>query len=490
MIKKKNVIILILIGILCFGCYVGYETLKEATFTSTSISSTTVSPDQTIVVGYTYKNTWGSAYDFKVEGDLDGYTHKDYFRLASGTSYSDDIVFSAPMTEGNYNIDLDGFVELSSGHWTSGDGSANIGITVAIPDVTINSNVADVTITYDGQDYTIDGTQTKTFTNLGDGTHSFIATKDGYNTVNFNVVVSGNDETYSLTMTESTTSLIINSNVGDVGLSYNSETATIDTSKTIEITNLDIGQNYDFTATKSGYVDNTFTINMVDGGVTHELTMVEEGTPTLTLTSNVADVSISYQNGDCTIGESKSIIIEGVPTGQTFEFVATKDGYQTNTFDITINSEDISHSITMIETETETSSSDGSSSDSSTPTVTENIETTIKILNNENPVENAKVFINGETKYTNAQGIVVFSLPVNIHIITVTHDDYSMVSKDYEINSNSNNIIISMTEKDVTDGAVIIESNLDETTNNNSYGLYGGIILMLGIGGYFLYKRK
>lgn len=462
-----------------------YDSIKSANFTFTDASATTVSPDQNILVSYTYKNTWGSAYDFKVVTDLEDDTETDIFRLASGTSYTRDNVLQAPSAEGNYNIDLDGYVELSSGHWTSGDGSANIPITVINPDVTINSNVDTVVVTYSGQDYAIDASKTVTIPNVGVGTKSFTATKDGYNAVNFNVVTSTGDETYELTMTESSASLIINSNVADIGLSYGVETATIDVSKTIEISDLEVGQNYDFTATKTGYVDNTFSIDMIEGGLTHELTMIEESSPTLTFTSNVPDVDVSYQNGDYTIVGTESLIIEDVPTGQTFEFVATKDGYQTNTFDIIIDSEDVIHAITMEEIAEETINVGGGGGTEDTT----NIEATIKILNEDVPIENAKVFINGITKYTDENGDAVFSLPINIYTVTVTHDEYKMVSKEYEVNSNSNEIIILLGDKNVTENLVSFDVDLN-SNENNAYIVYGfGILFVCGLG-YFLHKRK
>lgn len=209
--EKRNKVagILIILAFIIIGVTFFTNTVTDLTparFISADASHPTFSPNEQIRVDYTYKNTWDEKYQFKVEGELDNeqYQYKQTGLVYAGNTFSDTMYFTAPSTEGTYEIELEGSIYF--GHWVDGDGHASIMINVEDPkaNLIISSNVPNVDISCsNGQNYIIDDTNQIAIENLDlDTEYQFDATLDGYYSETFSVTPIDVDNTYALTMAE------------------------------------------------------------------------------------------------------------------------------------------------------------------------------------------------------------------------------------------------------------------------------------------------
>lgn len=81
-------------------------------FLSTKLNADAYYQGDSVIVDYTYKNTWSDGHDIKVTCNCAGSTKTDYFYLSSyGATKTDSFTFTAPAT-GTYTIELDGYIDL------------------------------------------------------------------------------------------------------------------------------------------------------------------------------------------------------------------------------------------------------------------------------------------------------------------------------------------------------------------------------------------
>ena len=81
-------------------------------FMSTKLNADAYYEGDSVIVDYTYKNTWSGGHNIKVTCTCAGNTKTDYFYLSSyGSTKTDRFTFTAPAT-GTYKIELDGYIDL------------------------------------------------------------------------------------------------------------------------------------------------------------------------------------------------------------------------------------------------------------------------------------------------------------------------------------------------------------------------------------------
>lgn len=228
----KNYKLIFILGIILLIfpiiMYPSIINLEQANFISASANTNSYKPYEQIHVTFNYKNTWLAPKIFVIEGELNGEKKSVERFIQKDETITESLIFSAPAQSGNYNINLQSLIELSDNRWIKGDGTATIPITVE---------------------------------EFKSGIISTPTGKDGESLVDSN--------------TPSSFKLIVNSNIEDVVISYNYESKTISSSKTVEFTNIPSGKNFEFMATKDGYEPYSFNVNLTDGDQTVNINMIE-----------------------------------------------------------------------------------------------------------------------------------------------------------------------------------------------------------------------
>ena len=220
----KNYKLLFLFGIILliipFIIDLSIFNLKEANFISISSNAKSFKPCEQIQVTFTYKNTWYSSTNFRIKCILNGEEKSIIRFIAKGETITESFILNAPANSGVYVISLSSDIQYSNNKYISDGGKVSIPIAIQ----KVNSEIYD------------------------------------YNSLNnsFTIPINNNSNI------NNNPKLIVKSNVANVEISYDYESKTIGSSKTIEFSNIPVDKNFEFIATKNEYIPYKFNVTLTN----------------------------------------------------------------------------------------------------------------------------------------------------------------------------------------------------------------------------------
>ena len=206
----------------------------------------------------------------------------------------------------------------------------------------------------------------------------------------------------------------------------------------------------------------------------------------LIIYSNVSDVKVSYEHETKTVGSNLILSFYNIPQYENFEFTASKDGYITKKFNVYMGYYDVRYNLDMKPIGSQTDDINQIDNVSQIDDLNQTNQTDlIKVIviamnqNNES-IENCKIILNNETKFTDEYGETTFNVPTGNYLVSILHDSYVPVDQKYNLNQNTR-ITVKLQNKDDFTGTMSMNTTLDDSNYMNYVPIVGGLILILSI---------
>jgi|GEM_PF-747850 len=304
--------------------------------------------------------------------------------------------------------------------------------------------VEGASVAFNGQTLISNTSGVATFTQVAQGSGlSYTVKKTGYNDASGTVSVAGNvaqnvvlaattSPTYTVSFTVKDAA---NGPVSGASVVFKGQTIVSNANGVATFTSVAPGSNLSYSATKTGYINASGTVN-VTADLAQNIVLMAVSSPTYIVSFTVKDAnnalvsgaSVSFNGQTGTTTETGQAVFANVAPGSNLPYNTTKTGF--NNASGTVNvAADVAHNIVLTA--------------NSTPTYT--VSFTIRDVSGK-PMESASATFNGQTQTTTANGEAVFNT-----VIPSSNLSYNISKTGY----NNATGTVNVTSSDVTQNVVL-----------------------------------